>query len=52
MNHPIYVWLGTDNSKDLIFPERSPLVINTPFLNWDVVVPRAPAPLLPLRACG
>ena len=48
MNHAIYIWRGPDNAKHLIMPERSNFVINTPFLKWDVAVPRGPLPPAPV----
>jgi len=48
MNHAVYIWRGPDNAKHLIMPERSNFVINTPFIKWDVAVPRGPLPPAPV----
>ena len=44
LTHPIYIWRGPDNQKLLMFPESSPVVLATSFLDWDIAVPRAPLP--------
>ena len=47
MDYVVLTWQGTDNSKDLILPENSKFVLNTPFLEWTVYVPRGVIPPAP-----
>ena len=47
VNHAIYIWTGPDNQKHLLLPERSPAVLNTTFLGWEVAVPRGALPPVP-----
>ena len=44
LNHPIYVWSGVDNTKELLMPERCPIVVNTPFLQWQRPTPLGAIP--------
>ena len=52
VNHAIYIWTGPDNQKHLLLPERSPAVLNTPFLGWEIAVPRGALPPVPAVRLG
>ena len=48
LGHPIFIWTGPDNDKDLLLPERCPLVQATPWLGWRLAVPVVALPPPPL----
>ena len=47
MNHPIYIWTGPNNPKDLVFPENCNFVVRTPFLPWVATAPLGALPPAP-----